>query len=100
MKLVYPENGLYELVKSDLEEVRNSLGNAANVYYSVPYDFYEYDELMNLRDQLYSYQRKIDSLLDQASLVSSEYRELDENLKTQAAILDSQIVTKRERSIT
>ena len=100
MKLVYPENGLYELVKSDLEEVRNLLSNVSNVYFSVPYDFSEYGELMNLKDQIRSYQREIDSLLDKASLVTSEYRQLEEDLKSRTAMLDSQLVTARERTIT
>ena len=99
MKLVYPENGLYELVKSDLEETKEKLMIASNIYFSVPDDFSERGRLLNLRGDIQSFQRKVDGLLDKASLVTSQYRELEEELKMKASILDSHLVTKRDRLI-
>ena len=99
MRLIYPENGLYQLVKNDLENVKSLLSGVANISFSVPDSFNESGGLMELSSTIQSFQRKVDSLLDRASQVTNLYRDLDEELKGNTAILDSQIVTKRERLI-
>ncbi len=99
-KIVYPSEGVKNVIKSNIESTSSSLSSAINnTYYDVPSDFGYYDYLKDLNSTLTNYKKESQRIIDIAASIDTKYTELDRDLKVDSQKLPTSKMAQRDRMI-
>lgn len=99
-KIVYPSEGVKNIIKSNIESTSNSLSSAINnTYYNVPSDFGYYNYLKDLNSTLTNYKKEAQKIMDIAASIDTKYNDLDTDLKSDSQKLPTSKMSQRDRMI-
>lgn len=99
-KLVFPQDGIYNVTKNYIYETKSALANAKKYCsFNIPYTFRYRSYLSGLYDLLQSYEKQMDWILEKTRQVSQSYETLENELNTSVRYIDVAKMKARDRII-
>lgn len=99
-KLLYPEDGIYRLIKDEVYQLQEHLSNGLKYTdFNIPSSFYYKYYLNNLDNTLIAYKNELTSILEAAQKVNQNFEILEMDLNIKIKTLDNKKMQERERMI-
>ncbi len=99
-KLIYPNNGIYNYCRNDLENISSNLSNAIeNCVFDIPNEFKYKAYLNNLNYLLSEYYKEINSINSKLRKTNDNYKILSDDLENDAKSLVAAKIKERDRMI-
>lgn len=99
-KLKYPSNGIYNTIRTELNDSLSHLNNASkNADYKVPGNFTYKSYMNSLKQTLKDYAKEIDNINDAVIKTNKTYEELEAEMNEKAKVINGYKVVERDRMI-
>lgn len=100
MKLIYPSNGLINVTKNDITDLRDSLYHAkSSTKYDIPLDFMYLNYLKGLENKVSVYLKIIDKIETMIQDVDTSYAALNSELLDSISKIDVYEIKERDRLV-
>ena len=100
MRLIYPSNGLINVTKTDIKDLRDNLYKAKNsTKYDIPLDFSYLKYLQSLENKISVYLKIVDKIELMIQDIDSSYSVLNSELLDNISKIDFYEIKERDRLI-
>lgn len=100
MRLIYPSNGLINVTKTDIKDLRDNLYKAKNsTKYDIPLDFSYLKYLQSLENKISVYLKIVDKIELMIQDIDSSYSVLNSELLDNISKIDVYEIKERDRLI-
>lgn len=100
MKLVYPSNGLINVTKIDIKDLRDNLYKAKNnIKYDIPLDFSYLNYLQGLENKINVYLKIVDKIELMIQDIDHSYEALNNQLMSSIEKIEVYDIKERDRLI-
>ena len=100
MRLIYPSNGLINVTKTDIKDLRDNLYKAKNsTKYDIPLDFSYLKYLKSLEKKIKNYLKIVDKIELMIQDIDSSYNILNSELLDNISKIDVYEIKERDRLI-
>lgn len=100
MRLIYPSNGLINVAKTDIKDLRDNLYKAKNsTKYDIPLDFSYLKYLQSLENKISVYLKIVDKIELMIQDIDSSYSVLNSELLDNISKIDVYEIKERDRLI-
>ncbi len=100
MRLIYPSNGLINVTKTDIKDLRDNLYKAKNsTKYDIPLDFSYLKYLQSLENKISVYLKIVDKIELMIQDIDSSYNVLNSELLDNISKIDVYEIKERDRLI-